>query len=444
MSMNKNKYKNYLNYAYSLKEYFIKNNKSICIFVKNTNEAMYLKNELQLILDIKQIYLFPENDVLPYDHFSVPEKITKERFQILNNVDNKKQILITSIKNLFDLYPTKENFISLSNFKVGKNISISELINVIESLNYIKKTNVENINEYSTRGGIIDLYAPIYKNPLRIEIFDDIIESIRFFNADSQLSIKQIDSFHLSKGNIVSLDNKTIELFINNWREYFYDNDERFCTIFQKIKNGNLPEGYEIYFPFFFNKLSSFIELFDDYEYLKFENLNEEIMDHEKFINDRFNDEINDSNRPIIKPCDYYTNTSDISQNIANIKEIKVNNFQLPDLSIDELIQNHEFNKLEAKKYVLLTSIQSDLEDLKNKSPRAIILDNVSQISSSFNIMVSDIVRPIYLIDKNTYLIHNENINNNVLHIHIRSGDIMEENNGGGYVQPPLTEVRNQ
>ena len=138
-------------------------------------------------------------------------------------------------------------------------------------------------------------------------------------------------------------------------------------------------------------------------------------MDHEKFINDRFSDEINDSNRPIIKPCDYYTNTSDISQNIANIKEIKVNTFQLPNLSIDELIQNHELNKLEANKYVLLTSIQSDLEDLKNKSPRAIILDNVSQISSSFNIMVSDIVRPIYLIDKNTYLIHNENINNNVL-----------------------------
>ena len=61
MSMDKNKYKNYLNYAYSLKEYFIKNNKSICIFVKDTNEAMYLKNELELILDIKQIYLFPES-----------------------------------------------------------------------------------------------------------------------------------------------------------------------------------------------------------------------------------------------------------------------------------------------------------------------------------------------------------------------------------------------
>ena len=41
--MDKNKYKNYLNYAYSLKEYFIKSNKSICIFVKDTNEAIYLK-----------------------------------------------------------------------------------------------------------------------------------------------------------------------------------------------------------------------------------------------------------------------------------------------------------------------------------------------------------------------------------------------------------------
>ena len=55
--MDKNKYKNYLNYAYSLKEYFIKSNKSICIFVKDTNEAIYLKNELQLILDLSLIHI---------------------------------------------------------------------------------------------------------------------------------------------------------------------------------------------------------------------------------------------------------------------------------------------------------------------------------------------------------------------------------------------------
>ena len=66
--MVKNKYKSYQNYASSLRDYFLKTNKSICIFVKDTNEAMYLKNELQLILDIKQISLFPENEILPYDH----------------------------------------------------------------------------------------------------------------------------------------------------------------------------------------------------------------------------------------------------------------------------------------------------------------------------------------------------------------------------------------
>ena len=48
--MVKNKYKSYQNYASSLRDYFLKTNKSICIFVKDTNEAMYLKNELQLIL----------------------------------------------------------------------------------------------------------------------------------------------------------------------------------------------------------------------------------------------------------------------------------------------------------------------------------------------------------------------------------------------------------
>ena len=412
MSMVKNKYKSYQNYASSLRDYFLKTNKSICIFVKDTNEAMYLKNELQLILDIKQISLFPENEILPYDHFSVPDKITKERFRILNKNNIQKHILITSLKNIFDLYPSRDNFMSLSNFSIGKNISINELIKIVESLNYIKKTNVENINEFSTRGGIIDIYAPIYKNPLRIEIFDDVIESIRFFNSDSQLSIKQIDNFSLSKGGIVSLDDSTIELFINNWREYFYDKDERYCSIFQKIKNGQYPEGIEIYFPLFFNKLSSFFELFKDYQYVKFESLSTEIKNYEKFIKDRFSDEVEDSNRPLIKPSDYYANTSEINKYITSSKKIEVDTFTIPHSTADELIEEHKLNKLDDNKYVLLTSIQSDFEDLKNLTPSPNILENLNEISCSFNIMISDVIRPMHLKKMNAYVVHKESITN--------------------------------
>ena len=183
----------------------------------------------------------------PMTIFSIPKNINKKRFKIINNNSQDKHILITSIKNLFDRYPTIDNFKSKKSYEVGSQISLNELIKILESLNYIKKDNVENINEYTVRGGIIDIYTPIYKNPLRVEIFDDKIESIRFFNIDNQLSIKETKNFSLTKGDVISFDKSTINLFIDSWREYFSDFDERYCSLFQNIKNQIPVEGIEIY-----------------------------------------------------------------------------------------------------------------------------------------------------------------------------------------------------
>ena len=237
--MLKNKHNNYQNFSYSLKEDFDKSDKSICLLVKDNNEAVYVNNELSLLMESEKILVFPENDILPYDHFSIPEQITKERFKIINANQNK-HILVTSIKNLFDMYPRKENFQSMGEFSIGKKISLANLLKVVESLNYMKKANVEKINEYSVRGGIVDIYTPLYSNPLRIEIFDDILESIRFFDVDTQLSIDKIKSFSLSKGNIISLDDMTVNMFVDNWRQYFTDIDERYCLMFQNIKKHNI------------------------------------------------------------------------------------------------------------------------------------------------------------------------------------------------------------
>ena len=354
--MLKNKYKKHQNYSYSLLNYFLNSNKPICILVKNNKEALYLQNELGLLIDKEKIKLFPENEILPYDHFSIPKNINKKRFKIINNNSQDKHILITSIKNLFDRYPTIDNFKSKKSYEVGSQISLNELIKILESLNYIKKDNVENINEYTVRGGIIDIYTPIYKNPLRVEIFDDKIESIRFFNIDNQLSIKETKNFSLTKGDFISFDKSTINLFIDSWREYFIDFDERYCSLFQNIKNQIPVEGIEIYLPFFFKNTSSFFEIFSNYEFIKFEDLNSEILDYKTFINERFNDESNEINRPLIKPEDLYIDMNEIINNIKNIKSIRLESFDCPYNKIEDLISDYEEILSKKDNYIIMTS----------------------------------------------------------------------------------------
>ena len=99
----------------------------------------------------------------------------------------------------------------------------------------------------------------MYKNPLRIEIFDNNIESIRLFDVESQSSNSEIKKFSLSKGDLIPLNIDSVNLFKSKWRDYFQDSDERYCELFQLINNNKMPEGIEVYLPFFFNGTSDLI-----------------------------------------------------------------------------------------------------------------------------------------------------------------------------------------
>ena len=363
-----------------------------------------------MLLGSDEILLFPENDILPYDHFSVPEKITKQRFKIINNSDKKKHILITTIKNLFELYPSKEYFKSMENFSIGKKISLNNIIKIIESLNYQKKTNVENINEYSLRGGIIDIYTPLYDNPLRVEIFDDIIESIRLFDVDSQLSIKNIKNFSISQGDLISLNSSITNQFIDKWREYFVDVDERYCPLFQKIKNYNKVEGLEIYFPFFFNETTSFFNLFKSYEFVKFQELSSQIKKYKDFIEERYKDESLDNTRPLINPLNLYTNINEILKFEKSFRLVESNTFTIPYKNIDNLITSLKNNQTDNNKYIFISTSLTKIKDIQNNALlKNCLITNISDSNNYLNLMLGDVIRPIYLEEIDVYIFHKSN-----------------------------------
>ena len=209
--------------AHHLCNIFSTSEKSICVIVESNKEARFLYNELSLYLDSNLIDYFPENEILPYDHFSSPESILKERFRILNSTNANKQILITTLKNLFEIYPPKGFFKSIQDLKISDKLSIKELIKTLEDLSYEKVNRIEAVNQFSLRGGIIDIYTPIYKEPLRIEIFDDQIESIRQFDPESQLSTDKLTHFSLTKGSLTSLDNTFIALLKSKFTKPIFD-----------------------------------------------------------------------------------------------------------------------------------------------------------------------------------------------------------------------------
>ncbi len=397
--------------AHTLCEKYHENNSSICVIVENSKEAKLLKNELNLYLNKDEVEYFPENDILPYDHFSIPENILKERFRILNSINLNKKIVISTIKNLFEVYPTLDFFKSANNFNIRDKLSIGSLEEILLSLNYIKANRIDSINQYAFRGGIVDVYTPIYKNPLRIEIFDDTIESIRFFDVDNQLSVDKTDSFSLSKGTLLSLDEFNLKIFKDNWREYFQNSDERHCTIFQKLNNKEMIEGAEVYLPLFFNKKSNFFNLFESYQFYRLNEHAEQINKYNNFIEERYFDENIDSQRPILKPSDMFINQNEISNSLMNISLIEpLSNYkEFKFESFDDAIEQLSNKEIEFKKTILLTSINSEYELLLKK-----YLPNISQINSvkdaknGLNLILGNVVRPLINLITDEFIIHRE------------------------------------
>ena len=406
--MFKNKYNKYQNLIYEIFEQFQISDQSICLITKNNQESIYIYNGLKYFFDEDSLKLFPETEVLPYDHFSSPERVIQNRFQIINEAYSSKNILITSIKNIFERYPEIEYFKSFETFKLGHKISVLNLVKVIESLDYVKKTNVEVINDYAVRGGIVDIFSPMYENPLRIEIFDDTIESIRFFDSETQLSIENIDKFFLSKGSLFSLNEQKILTFISRWRNYFINDDERYCDIFQKIKNGNIPEGIEIYLPLLFKNTVNFFELFNRHDIYSSLNLFHEIDIYDEFIKQRFNDENIDHKRPLLKPDKLYIKKDELQQILKNVKNINIKEINLQPENFDDLI--NLINKNSFKENLLIvTSFADQIEELCKKiHHKTQIISDFSEHNNGISLMYGEPVTPFFDERNNTYIFHKE------------------------------------
>ena len=406
---------------------------ALCVIVENAKEAKLLKNELNLYLDATKVDYFPENEILPYDHFSVPESIVKERFKILNSIDNNK-IIISTVKNLFEVYPKIDFFKSRKSFNLGNKLSIESFEAILKSLNYLKVNKIDSLNQYSLRGGIVDVYSPIYSNPLRIEIFDDSIESIRLFDVDTQLSIQKITEFNISKGSISSLDESGLKVFKDAWREYFQDYDERDCEIFQKLNNKELAEGSEIYHPLFFQSKSNFFELFSDYKFIINKELSSSIKSYSGFIQQRFNDENIDIKRPLIKPDEMFIKSSFIENKVNEIPLFcdsfsEYSDFKYKDF--DDFSRAEVFNNLKEKRIILMTSITSEYEIiLKKYLPDINEINFRHEAKLGLNIMLNPIIRPLINIKNAEYIAHREyflNINIEASDEHIETNKYIEK-----------------
>lgn len=107
--------------------------------------------------------------------------------------------------------------------------------------------------EYATRGALLDLFPMGSAQPYRLDFFDDEIDSLRLFDADSQRTLEEVEAINLLPAHEFPTDKTAIELFRSQWRDKF-DVKRDAEHIYQQVSKGTLPTGIEYWQPLFFSE----------------------------------------------------------------------------------------------------------------------------------------------------------------------------------------------
>jgi len=138
----------------------------------------------------------------------IAENTQGRSLKILYQLKEDPDILIvTSLPSLVQKVPSFSALAYDSLYlRKGDKIDRDSILKRLVKGGYEFSPLVEEQGDYSFRGGIIDFYSPIYSNPIRIELFEEKVESIREFDSLNQFSIKKINEVILSSRNELSLD----------------------------------------------------------------------------------------------------------------------------------------------------------------------------------------------------------------------------------------------
>jgi transcription-repair coupling factor (superfamily II helicase) len=144
--------------------------------------------------DLPRPQTIPSLDVLPAQRLSPHSEISEQRAVGLWRLASRKaSITITPVASALLRTESAEFYRQLAlTLRSGDEIPLEDLLAHLESIGYEKRDPVEMVGEYSLRGGILDIFPAEASQPIRIELFGDLIESIRRFDVETQRSVLKI------------------------------------------------------------------------------------------------------------------------------------------------------------------------------------------------------------------------------------------------------------
>jgi len=269
---------------------------------------------------------FPDWETLPYDLFSPHQDIISERLATLYQLsDNKQAILIvpvmTILQRLAPRHYVQGNSLILS---VKQTLDREQLRARLEMNGYRCVQQVMEHGEFAIRGSLFDMFPMGSKVPYRIDLLDDIVDSIRVFDPETQRTKHKTTQINLLPANEFPLTKEAIALFREQWCATFKP-DPKISPLFRDITKGHVSAGIEYYLPLFFEKTELLFDYLPEQTLIIFnEDLKETVETFWQDLNYRYEQLRHDIERPILEPARLYLRLEALFHELKQYPQISI------------------------------------------------------------------------------------------------------------------------
>lgn len=214
-----------------------------------------------------KVLYFPFREKMLYDIEAKSNDQAHERIEILDSILRQDyDIIVLSCESLLDIFMPTEDYLSHRlTCKIGDTVDLEQFISALIKIGYEREEQVEGPGQFAVRGGILDVFPIQLQSPVRIELFDIEIDSIRIFDPENQRSIESINQFDIlpakefifSKEQAAEIANR-VRSELNDFVLHTKDKElanllnENFGLYFEKLENAEYFAGIDKFIPYFY------------------------------------------------------------------------------------------------------------------------------------------------------------------------------------------------
>ena len=286
----------------------------VLVVTRSSHQSHLLEQDIRLFGEgVLPVLHFPDHETLPYDPFSPHPDIVAERLSTLSMLAGMdKGLLLAPIATLMQRLPPRSHVLGQNiQLEIGQTLVIEQFRQRLQQAGYSHADPVYQAGQFAVRGSVVDLFASGSKQPLRIDLFDEEIDSLREFDSETQRSTAELQKFKMLPAREYPCDMASFDALRKAFR-YRFVVDTRNVALYQDLRQGLHPQGLEQYLPLFYEHTESLFDYLPAKPLVVTQHgIEEAAVDFWSSTQERWEQRRHDIERPVLDPTELYFSARD-------------------------------------------------------------------------------------------------------------------------------------